>query len=62
MLRRMDESPEAYRCGLLTYYAYPISTGPPEGTSNVIETMKRQAYGFRYQEFFKLLNELQMRF
>ena len=38
----------------LAYYDYPISTGPLEGTNNKIKTMKRQAYGFRDQEFFKL--------
>jgi len=30
-----------------------ISSGPMEGTNNKIKTMKRQAYGFRDQEFFK---------
>ena len=40
--------------GLLAYYAYPISTGPLEGTNNKIKTMKRQAYGYRDKEFFKL--------
>jgi transposase len=39
---------------LLAYYDYPISTGRLEGTTNKIKTMKRQAYGFRDQEFFKL--------
>ncbi len=34
--------------------ASPVSTGPLEGTNNKIKTMKRQAYGFRDQEFFKL--------
>jgi transposase len=43
-----------YRSGILAYYDYPISTGPLEGTNNKIQTMKRQAYGFRDQEFFKL--------
>jgi transposase len=43
-----------YRTGILAYYDYPISTGPLEGTNNKIQTMKRQAYGFRDQEFFKL--------
>ena len=33
---------------------YPISTGPLEGANNKIKTMKRQAYGFRDMEFFKL--------
>lgn len=40
--------------GILAYYDYPISTGPLEGTNNKIKTMKRQAYGFRDQEFLKL--------
>ena len=44
----------AYRKGILAYYDYPISTGPLEGTNNKIKTMKRQAYGFRDMEFFKL--------
>jgi nicotinate-nucleotide adenylyltransferase len=44
----------AYRSGILTWYDYRISTGPLEGTNNKIKTMKRQAYGFRDPEFFKL--------
>jgi transposase len=40
--------------GILAWYDYPISTGPLEGTNNKIKTMKRQAYGFRDREFFKL--------
>ena len=40
--------------GLLAYYDYPISTGPLEGTNNKTKTMKRQAYGYRDKEFFKL--------
>jgi transposase len=43
-----------HRKGILAYYDYPISTGPLEGTNNKIQTMKRQAYGFRDHEFFKL--------
>jgi transposase len=43
-----------YRSGILAFYDYPISTGPLEGTNNKIKTMKRQAYGFRDLEFFKL--------
>ena len=31
-----------------------ITSGPMEGTNNKIKTMKRPAYGFRDQEFFKL--------
>ncbi|HEX3556712.1 MAG TPA: ISL3 family transposase [Thermoanaerobaculia bacterium] len=54
ILQEMAKTLEARRAGLLAYYDYPISTGPLEGTNNKIKTMKRQAYGFRDQEFFKL--------
>ncbi|HDR15594.1 MAG TPA: hypothetical protein ENN79_08985 [Desulfobacteraceae bacterium] len=32
----------------------PIYTAPLEGTNHKIKTMKRQAFGFRDNEFFKL--------
>jgi transposase len=54
MLRQMARTLESHRAGLLAYYEYPISTGPLEGTNKKIKTMKRQAYGFRDQQFFKL--------
>ncbi len=54
LLRKFANTMTMYRTGLLAYYDYPISTGPLEGTNNKIKTMKRQAYGFRDQEFFKL--------
>jgi transposase len=54
MLQQMAKTLEAHRTGLLAYYEFPISTGPLEGTNNKIKTMKRQAYGFRDHEFFKL--------
>jgi transposase len=54
ILQQMAKTLEARRTGLLAYYEYPISTGPLEGTNNKIKTMKRQAYGFRDREFFKL--------
>ena len=44
----------APQSGLLAYYDVMISSGPMEGTNNKIKTMKRQAYGFRDLEFFKL--------
>ncbi len=43
-----------HRSGLLSWYDYPISTGPLEGTNNKIKTLQRQSYGFRDQEFFIL--------
>jgi transposase len=45
---------EEHQEGVLNYYEYRISTGPLEGTNNKIQLMKRQAYGFRDQAFFKL--------
>jgi transposase len=54
MLIRFAKTVALYRRGILAYYDYPISTGPLEGTNNKIKTMKRQAYGFRDLEFFKL--------
>jgi transposase len=42
------------RSGLLAWYDHPISTGPLEGTNNKIKTLKRQAYGFRDQDYFAL--------
>ena len=50
----MAKTLDKHRSGLLAYFDYPISTGPLEGTNNKIKTMKRQAYGFRDIEFFKL--------
>jgi transposase len=45
---------EEHEEGILAYYDYPISTGPLEGTNTKIQAMKRQAYGFRDREFYKL--------
>jgi transposase len=54
MLKQMAKTLAAHRSGLLAYYDARITSGPMEGTNNKIKTMKRQAYGFRDQEFFKL--------
>jgi len=54
MLQRMAKTLAAHRSGLLAYYDAMITSGPLEGTNNKIKTMKRQAYGFRDKEFFKL--------
>ena len=54
MLHDFAKTLRFYAWGILAYYDYPISTGPLEGTNNKIKTMKRQAYGFRDQEFLKL--------
>jgi transposase len=53
-LQQMAKTLQAHRTGLLAYYEVEITTGRLEGTNNKIKTMKRQAYGFRDHEFFKL--------
>jgi len=54
LLMQLAATLEEYQEGILAYYDYRISTGPLEGTNNKIQTMKRQAYGFRDLAFFKL--------
>lgn len=54
MLLQFADTLEQHQDGILAWYDYPISTGPLEGINNKIQTMKRQAYGFRDHEFFKL--------
>jgi transposase len=54
MLQQMAKTLAAHRSGLLAYYDVMLSSGPREGTNHKIKTMKRQAYGFRDLEFFKL--------
>ncbi len=54
MLSKFAKTLDKHREGILAFYDYRISTGPLEGTNNKIKTMKRQAYGFRNHEFFKL--------
>ncbi len=44
----------SFASNILASYDYPISTGPLEGTNTKIQVLKRQAYGFRDREFFKL--------
>lgn len=40
--------------GLLNYFDHRISNGKAEGINNKIKTLKRQAYGFRDMDYFKL--------
>lgn len=54
VVMQMGKTVAAHAEGILAYYKYPISTGPLEGTNNKIKTMKRQAYGYRDQDFLKL--------
>lgn len=54
VLKMFAKTLDNHKKGILSYYDHGISTGPLEGTNNKIKTMKRQAYGFRDMEFFKL--------
>ena len=51
---RLATTLDEHRAGLLAYFRHPITTGPLEGTNNKIKVLKRQAYGFRDMEYFKL--------
>ena len=52
--KRLAGTLEEHRAGLLAYFRHPITTGPLEGINNKIKVLKRQAYGFRDMEYFKL--------
>ena len=52
--RKLANTLERMRSGLLAYFKHRISSGPLEGLNNKIKVLKRQAYGFRDMEFFKL--------
>jgi transposase len=54
MLLAFADTLHEHRDGILAYYDCPISTGPLEGVNTKIQAMKRQAFGFRDPEFFKL--------
>lgn len=44
----------AYKPFILAWYDHSISNGKIEGINNKIKVLKRQAYGYRNDEFFKL--------
>ena len=54
MLIRFAATLREHRNGILAYYDCRISTGPLEGVNTKIQAMKRQAFGFRDPDFFKL--------
>jgi transposase len=43
-----------HRKGLLNYFSHRITNAVAEGLNNKIKTLKRQAYGFRDMEYFKV--------
>jgi len=54
LLRKFVNTLFRHRHGLFSYFQNPISNGPVEGINNKIKVLKRQAYGYRDIEFFKL--------
>ena len=53
-LQKMAMTMMAYKRGILAWYDCHISTGKVEGINNKIKVMKRNAYGFRDERYFKL--------
>lgn len=53
-LQQMAATLAMTRGSILNHYDYPISSGPLETMNNRIQLLRRQAYGYRDQEFFKL--------
>ena len=51
---KLAKTIDEHRPGLLDYFKHRISTGPLEGLNNKIKVLKRQAYGFRDMEYFRL--------
>ena len=53
-LVKMANTVMAFRTGILAWYDDRLSTVKVEGINNKIKVMKRNAYGFRDNEYFKL--------
>ncbi len=53
-LVKLAKTLESHLYGLLTYFKHRITNGSAEGINNKIKTLKRQAYGYRDMEYFKL--------
>jgi len=54
LLARVARTLLQHAKGLLSYFDHKIDNGRAEGINNKIKVLKRQAYGFRDQEYFKL--------
>ena len=53
-LARMAATIMAHRTGILAWYDCHFSTAIVEGINNKIKVLKRNAYGFRDDDYFKL--------
>ena len=45
---------KSHRSGILNWFNYRISTGPPEGLNHKIKVLRRKAYGYRDIEYFNI--------
>ena len=53
-LARLGKTIDKYKDQILNYFKHRITNAVVEGTNNKIKTLKRQAYGYRDMEYFKL--------
>ena len=53
-LVKVANTVSAFRSGILSWYDHRISNGKVEGINNKIKVLKRVAYGYRDEEYFKL--------
>jgi transposase len=51
---KMAKTLRTHAAGILTYAAYPITSGKLEGINNKIKTLTKRSYGFHDQNFFIL--------
>lgn len=51
---RLGMTINKFKDQILNYFKHQITNGVVEGTNNKIKTLKRQVYGFRDMEYFKL--------
>jgi len=53
-LVKLAKSLTLHADGILAFFDHRISSGPLEGVNNKIKVLKRKAYGYRDDEFFRL--------
>lgn len=53
-IEKLGNSIAAYRTGILAYYKCRTSNAKVEGINNKIKVLKRNAYGYRDIDYFKL--------
>ncbi len=54
LIEKVANTIAAYRSGILAWYDCHISTAKVEGINNKIKVLKRNAYGFRDEQYYKL--------